>query len=223
MILVSVAGVLVLVAAGLFFKLGMDKKNYNDFDYQIRMADTAFSNHKYEESYKFVCNYKNLGEKNIISAVVHLDEGAPHLHLMFVPVVHTKDKDGKPIEKICTRDFWKGRDSYRKLQDAYFNHVKSKGFDLERGLYVEETNRKHMSLEKFKQVTNYAKTKEILKSVYDALKEKGYNPINQIVGYILSGDPTYITSHNNARNLIREVERDELLEKMVKYYIGLDE
>lgn len=66
------------------------------------------------------------------------------------------------------------------------------------------------------------KTKEILKSVYDALKERGYNPINQIVGYILSGDPTYITSHNNARNLIREVERDELLEKMVKYYIGLD-
>ena len=67
------------------------------------------------------------------------------------------------------------------------------------------------------------KTKEILKNVYDALKEKGYNPIYQIVGYILSGDPTYITSHNNARNLIREVERDELLEKMVKYYIGLDE
>ena len=67
------------------------------------------------------------------------------------------------------------------------------------------------------------KTKEILKNVYDALKEKGYNPINQIVGYILSGDPTYITSHNNARNLIREVERDEHLEKMVKYYIGLDE
>ena len=67
------------------------------------------------------------------------------------------------------------------------------------------------------------KKKEILKDVYEALVEKGYNPINQIVGYILSGDPTYITSHNNARNLIREVERDELLEKMVKYYIGLDE
>ena len=75
-------------------------------------------------------NYKNLGEKNIISAVVHLDEGTPHLHLMFVPVVHTKDKNGKEIEKICARDFWKGRDSYRKLQDAYFNYVKSKGFDL---------------------------------------------------------------------------------------------
>ena len=67
------------------------------------------------------------------------------------------------------------------------------------------------------------KAKEILKEVYNALKEKGYNPINQIVGYILSGDPTYITSHNNSRNLIRQIERDELLERMVKNYIGLDE
>ena len=67
------------------------------------------------------------------------------------------------------------------------------------------------------------KAKEILKEVYNALKEKGYNPINQIVGYILSGDPTYITSHNNARNLIRQVERDELLEKMVEEYIDVDE
>ncbi len=67
------------------------------------------------------------------------------------------------------------------------------------------------------------KSQEILKEVYEALMEKGYNPINQIVGYILSGDPTYITSHNDARNKIRMIERDELLEKMVKKYIGLDE
>lgn len=66
-------------------------------------------------------------------------------------------------------------------------------------------------------------SREILKKVYEALVEKGYNPINQIVGYILSGDPTYITSHNDARNLIRKIERDELLEKMVKEYIGLED
>lgn len=125
----------------------------------------------FDECHKFICNYKNLREENIISAVVHLDEGAPHLHLMFVPVVHSKDKNGNPLEKICARDFWKGRDSYRRLQDAYFNHVKSKGFDLERGLYVEETNRKHMSVEKFKQVTNYAKTKETLKNITLELPE----------------------------------------------------
>lgn len=64
---------------------------------------------------------------------------------------------------------------------------------------------------------------QILKEVYEALVEKGYNPINQLVGYILSGDPTYITSHKDARNKIRAIERDELLEKLVKYYIGIEE
>lgn len=62
--------------------------------------------------------------------------------------------------------------------------------------------------------------REIMCMVYNALKEKGYNPINQIVGYILSEDPTYITTHNNARNLIRKVDRDLLLQNMVKFYIA---
>ena len=66
-------------------------------------------------------------------------------------------------------------------------------------------------------------TKKVLKEVYEALVEKGYNPINQIVGYILSGDPTYITSYKDARNKIRQIERDELLESMVIKYIGLEE
>ena len=66
-------------------------------------------------------------------------------------------------------------------------------------------------------------SKKVLKEVYEALVEKGYNPINQLVGYILSGDPTYITSYKDARNKIRSLERDELLEKLVKYYIGIDE
>ena len=61
--------------------------------------------------------------------------------------------------------------------------------------------------------------KLVLSTVYEALTEKGYNPVNQIVGYILSGDPTYITGYNNARNLIRRVERDEILEELVKSYI----
>ena len=61
--------------------------------------------------------------------------------------------------------------------------------------------------------------KNILEEVYDALSEKGYNPVNQIVGYIMSGDPTYITSHNGARSLIMKVERDELVEEMLTQYI----
>ena len=59
----------------------------------------------------------------------------------------------------------------------------------------------------------------VLSTVYDALMEKGYNPVNQIVGYIMSGDPTYITSHNNARSLIMKVERDELVEELLTQYI----
>ena len=61
--------------------------------------------------------------------------------------------------------------------------------------------------------------KKTLMLVYDALTKKGYNPVNQIVGYVMSGDPTYITSHNNARSLIMKVERDELVEEVLKAYI----
>lgn len=64
--------------------------------------------------------------------------------------------------------------------------------------------------------------REILMTVHDALSEKGYNPINQIVGYILSGDPSYITSHNSARSLIRKLERDEILEELVTFYVERD-
>ena len=65
-----------------------------------------------------------------------------------------------------------------------------------------------------------AEIHQILLTVYQALEEKGYNPINQIVGYILSEDPTYITNHNNARTLIRNIDRDELLQVLVRKYLG---
>ncbi len=79
-------------------------------------------------------------------------------------------------------------------------------------------NHETMMFKVDKENTNQAR--EILLTVYDALKEKGYNPISQIVGYILSGDPTYITNHNNARSVIRKLERDELLEELVKTYLS---
>lgn len=65
--------------------------------------------------------------------------------------------------------------------------------------------------------------KEVLSTVYEALTEKGYNPVNQIVGYIMSGDPTYITSHKNARSMIMKVERDELVEELLTEYIRTKE
>ncbi len=68
-------------------------------------------------------------------------------------------------------------------------------------------------------LNNVNEVKEIIKSVLNALNEKGYNPTSQIIGYILSGDPTYITSHNNARSIIMKVERDELLEEILNDYL----
>ena len=125
----------------------------------------------FEESYKFICNYKDLGEENILSAVVHLDEGVPHMHLVYVPVIHTKDKEGSDIDKVCSRDFWKGRDSYRRLQNAYYEYVTSKGFDLERGLPVEETGAKHERIEDLKKLTNFENTKKVLNNIKLELPE----------------------------------------------------
>ncbi|MBO5004463.1 MAG: plasmid recombination protein [Clostridia bacterium] len=119
----------------------------------------------FEESYNFICNYKNLGEKNIISAVVHFDETTPHMHLIYIPVVHTKDKDGKEIDKVCCRDFWKGRDSYRNLQNAFHEYITSKGFELQRGLPSEETKRKNETIQNYKQITNFENTKKVLENI----------------------------------------------------------
>lgn len=163
----------------------------------------------FNECYKFICNYKNLGEKNIISAVVHLDEGTPHLHLMFVPVIHTKDKNGNDIDKICARDFWKGRDSYRKLQDAYFNHVKSKGFNLERGMFVEDTNRNHYTVEEYKKITNYENTKKVLNEI--KLELPDVPDINEISKFSLKRDEKILEEIIKPKDkLIKELYQDNL-------------
>ena len=69
------------------------------------------------------------------------------------------------------------------------------------------------------QKENEYSEREVMQQVYEALLEKGYNPVNQLVGYFLSGDPSYITSHNNARSIIRKFERDELLEEIIRAYV----
>ena len=125
----------------------------------------------FTESYNFICNYKNLGEQNIISAVVHMDEDTPHMHLLFIPVIHTTDKQGNKIDKVCCRDFWRGKNSYRDLQNAYFKHISEKGFKLERGELVEVTNREHYSIQEYKKITNYENTKELLKNIKLELPE----------------------------------------------------
>ncbi len=135
-----------------------DQKFFDEIGYKE-------SKRYFKEIYDFICKYKNLGEQNIISAVVHMDEDTPHMHLLFIPVVHTIDKQENKIDKVCCRDFWRGKNSYRDLQNAYFKHISEKGFKLERGELVEVTNREHYSVQEFKQITNFENTKKVLENI----------------------------------------------------------
>ena len=122
----------------------------------------------FETAYKFVCNYKDLGEQYILSAKVHMDEETPHMHLVFIPVVHTKDKKGNDIDKIACSEFWKAKDSYRQLQDAFFEFMVANNFELERGNPSEKV---HLSVEDYKNITNFEKSKTLLQDIKMDLPE----------------------------------------------------
>ena len=119
----------------------------------------------FETTYNFVAEYKNLGEQYIMSAKVHMDEKTPHMHLIFLPVVHTKDKKGNDIDKLACSEFWKAKDSYRQLQNAFYDYMISNNFELKRGLSKEETGREHIDLKEYKEITNFDKTKEKLQNI----------------------------------------------------------
>ncbi len=136
----------------------------SDHDFFERIGEEETKRY-FETAYKFVSEYKNLGEQYIISAKVHRDEQTPHMHLIFLPVVHTIDKKGNPIDKLACSEFWKAKDSYRQLQDAFYKYMVENGFDLQRGLPKEETNRQHYSVEEYKKITNFKQTKEVLKNI----------------------------------------------------------
>ena len=123
----------------------------------------------FQTAYNFVANYKGLGEKYILSAKVHLDESTPHMHLVFVPVIHKIDKkSGKQIDKIACSEYWKGKDSYRQLQDNFHKYIVERGFELERGNTKGNT---HIPIETLKQITNYENIK------YELTQEQ-IQPIN---------------------------------------------
>ena len=119
----------------------------------------------FENAYQFVTEYKNLGEQYIMSAKVHMDEETPHMHLIFLPVVHTQDKKGNNIDKLACSEFWKEKDSYRRLQDAFYQYMTSHSFELERGVPKEETEREHIDIKEYKEITNFDKTKEKLQNM----------------------------------------------------------
>ena len=175
----------------------------------------------FQTAYKFVSNYQNLGEKFVVSAKVHNDESTPHLHIIFIPVVHKKDKNEKEISKISCSEYWRGKDSYKKLQDNFYNYMIKSGFELERG---NTKDNKHIEIEQLKKITNYETQKyekqteqlektintnniEILKSENKRIIKKFNTLANQYVRIKNNVDTVNIVNQN------LKIENDSLKEK----------
>ena len=117
----------------------------------------------FQLAYEIVCSYKNLGKENIISAVVHMDEETPHMHLIYIPVVNTINKKGQSINKISASEFWKRKNSYASLQNDFFEYISLAGFKLERG--KTNSSRNYKSVKELKELTNFYETKKLAKEL----------------------------------------------------------
>lgn len=165
----------------------------------------------FQTAYNFVANYKGLGEKYILSAKVHMDESTPHLHLVFVPVIHIKDKNGNKIEKIACSEYWKGKDSYRQLQDNFHKYIVEHGFDLERGNTKENT---HIPIEILKHVTNYDNIKyELTHEQIKPIDTQNINIVlkqNQELIKYRNKLKVYLSKSYNAINKVEELQKENI-------------
>ena len=118
----------------------------------------------FEDAYDFV-TAKVGGEQYVLSAVVHMDEATPHMHIAFIPVINGKDRKGNPCKRINCSEFWKGRDSYSRLQDEYYDFITSRGYDLERG--EKGSTAEHLTVAEYK----LKKTEEQLAETTEQLAE----------------------------------------------------
>lgn len=117
----------------------------------------------FEDAYNFVT--AKVGENFVVSAVVHMDEATPHMHVTYIPVINGKDRKGNPCKRINCSEFWKGRDSYSRLQDEYYDFITARGYDLERG--VKGSTVEHLSVAEFK----LKKTEEQLANIVEQISE----------------------------------------------------
>ena len=166
----------------------------------------------FQIAYNFVANYKGLGEKYILSAKVHMDESTPHLHLVFVPVVRKLDKkSGKTVNKIACSEYWKGKDSYKQLQDNFYQYIVDNGFNLERG---KTRDVEHLSTEKLKQITNYDNIKyELSRETIQPINHKNTDLIiqqnNELIKYT-NKLKVQLSKSYNAINKLEELQKENI-------------
>lgn len=198
----------------------------------------------FETAYKFVANYQNLGEDFIVSARVHLDEETPHLHIDFVPVIHKIDKTGKETHKIACSEYWKGKDSYTRLQDNFYSYMTKSGFNLERG---NTKGNEHIDIERLKKFTNYEmqqyekksikKEKPLITNNIELIKKQNRRVINKFNTlsnqyikirnnvYMIQKINTKLQNENNNlkfenQQLNQEKQKLEIENNKLKHYIN---
>ena len=174
----------------------------------------------FKSAYSFVCNYKNLGKQYILSAKIHMDEKTPHMHLVFIPVIHTRDKLGNDIDKIACSEFWKGKNSYNYLQDNFYSYITACGFQLDRG---QCTDNKHITVSQLKSITNYDKIIEKinsnsnLKDLETSSLELAISQNKKLVNYCNHLESYYIASSNVLHSMNNLKEENIKLKNENKY------
>ena len=178
----------------------------NDFFNSISLDEEK---RYFQEAFDFIAEYKGLGEEFILDAVVHKDEKEPHMHISFIPVMHHIDKSGKEIIKLDSSGYWKGKDSYKRLQDNFYKRVRNAGFDLERG--KENSNTKHYDLDEFKRITDY-KIRELplnFKEQESPIKSNNKKKINEDYLRVINKCNTMIGTFTSLNNDINEFVKEQ--------------
>ncbi|MEM1486443.1 MobV family relaxase (plasmid) [Oscillospiraceae bacterium PP1C4] len=157
------------------------------------------------------------GEKNVISAVVHMDETSPHMHVSFIPVVKDKDRKGNDCNRINCSKFWKGYNSYGKLQDGFHAHCITKGYDLERGEIGSRTE--HLSVAEFKEKTLNKKVQELSQKQNELKKE--VKALQGNLQHVKAVDSIPIKKSLTGANVTISTEHFENLQKVAKHSISL--
>lgn len=181
----------------------------NDFFNNISIEEER---RYFQEAFNFIAEYKGLGEEFILEAVVHKDEKEPHMHIAFLPVMHKFDiESGKEIIKLDSSGYWKGKDSYKFLQDNFYKRVKNAGFNLERG--KENSNSKHYDLDEFKRITNY-KIRELptnFKEQESPIKSNNKKVINEdylrVINKCNTMSGTFTSLSNDINEFVKEQKK----------------
>lgn len=159
----------------------------------------------FEDAYNFVT--AKVGEDFVVSAVVHLDEATPHMHVTYIPVINGKDRKGNQCKRINCSEFWKGRDSYSRLQDEYYDFITARGYDLERG--VKGSTSEHLSVAEFKLKKTEEQIADLEKQISEVESVDEIKSANLPLNKVAISKPDYENLISTAKHYVSARKSEE--------------